>query len=149
MNLDPDFEDAILSLLAESTTFSLATTEADGSPRATPLFFAVGRNLELLFLSDPETPHIRNVLRSPAAAAAAYPEVSDWRQIRGVQFKGTVERVPQNEIENAFELYRARFPYVEEVGSALENSELYAFRPRWIRLIDNRQGFGHKREVSL
>lgn len=136
----------LLELLAETTTLTLATLDPDGTPRATPLYFAPDAQADLVFLSDPETPHAQNLANSPRAAVGAYPEAAHWREIRGVQMKGVVERLAGNEAERALALYRSRFTFVDEVPAALEGMSAYIFRPAWARLIDNRHGFGFRRE---
>lgn len=141
--------DAVRALLSETRALTLATLDPDGSPRATPLFFAFEPDLGLLFLSDPDTPHMHNLARDPRAAVGLYPEVSDWQEIRGLQMKGTVSAVPEAEREEAMTTYRARFPFLEAVAEAVEAAGLYRFRPRWVRLIDNRRGFGFHQEWDL
>lgn len=149
MALEPDFATAVRSILDESTTLTLATVEADGSPRATPLFFAAEPDLSLLFLSDPASPHIHNLRRSPEVAASLHPAVAKWEEIRGLQLKGEVAAVSSEERETALEPYRQRFPFIEQLPEALAASILFRLSPSWIRLIDNRQGFGHKQEAHL
>lgn len=139
---------ALLDVLRETTTLTLATLDPDGTPRATPLYFAPMEQGSLIFLSDPATPHARNLARSPAVAAAAYPEAAHWRAIRGVQLKGMVDRPEAAEAEDALGVYRRRFPFVDEVPAAIEGMAVYRLRPRWARLIDNRRGFGHTTEWS-
>jgi uncharacterized protein YhbP (UPF0306 family) len=137
------------AIVAESTTLTLATLDPDGTPRATPLFFAADDGLNLYFLSDPDSQHARNLRRDPQAAVGLYPRVTDWRQIRGLQMKGRVDVVPQGEHDACMAIYRARFPFLAELPEAVSGSKLYCFAPGWIRLVDNRQGFGHQQEWRL
>jgi uncharacterized protein YhbP (UPF0306 family) len=136
----------LVVVLNESSTLTLATIEPDGSPRATPVFFTATPDGELIFLSDPQTPHGENLLRQPKVAAAAYPDVGDWSQIRGVQLKGLVERLTEDRAEDALARYRARFPFLDEVPAARQSMAVFVLRPRWARLIDNRRGFGYAEE---
>lgn len=139
----------ILALLAETQALTLATLDPDGRPRATPIFFAFDDRADLIFLSDPQTQHCRNLEREPSASAALYPEVSDWRGLRGLQIKGVASSVPASDREAALSQYTARFPFVLELTDVVSQSEVYRLRPTWVRLIDNRQGFGYKREWTL
>jgi uncharacterized protein YhbP (UPF0306 family) len=136
----------LLELLAETSTLTLATTDPDGTPRATPLYFAASPKADLLFLSDPATPHARNLSERPRAAVAAYPEVASWQEIRGVQMKGTASALGAAEAEGALALYRGRFGFLSQVPAAFDRMSVYLFRPYWARLIDNRRGFGSARE---
>jgi len=136
----------LLALLAETSTLTLATSDPDGTPRATPLYFAASPESDLVFLSDPDTPHARNLAERPQTAAAAYPEAASWEDIRGVQMKGTASAVSGAEAEGALALYRGRFGFLSQVPAAFDRMSVYRFRPHWARLIDNRRGFGSARE---
>lgn len=149
MSLDPKFVEAVRAILDETTTLTLATIDSDDTPRATPLFFATAPDLSLIFLSDPTTPHIRNLERAPAVAVAIYPAVMGWREIRGLQLQGEVTSIARGQREFALSHYQKRFPFIQELPEALAAGQIYRFSPTWIRLIDNRQGFGHKEEVQL
>jgi uncharacterized protein YhbP (UPF0306 family) len=139
----------ILALLAETQTLTLATLDPDGMPRATPLFFAYDEQISLVFLSDRDTQHCRNLEREPSVAAALYPSVSDWRELRGLQFKGLAFPSPEAERESALAQYAARFPFIDSLTEVVAQSQIYRLRPTWVRLIDNRQAFGYKREWDL
>jgi len=139
----------VLALLAETRSLSLATLDPDGRPRATPLFFAFDDQACLFFLSERETQHCRNLSRDSSAAASLYPEVADWHEIRGLQIRGFASVVPASEREPALALYTTRFPFAGELGGIVSLSEIYCLHPTWVRLIDNRQGFGYKREWNL
>ena len=136
-------------LLEETTTMVLGTRMPDGTPRATPLFFATDDSLRPIFLSDPASVHSRNLAASPQASAAMYPEEGDWRKLRGVQMTGLARALDGSEAEAARRTYARRFPFVAELASAMAASRMYAFTPSWVRLIDNRRGFGFQQEWSL
>jgi len=148
-----------LAVLEETATLVLATVDNDGSPRATPLYFALDPNqvsrgnlvwseppVSFLFLSDPSSIHAQNLTREPRSAIALYPEEADWRRLRGVQAKGQAHEVESDTLGPALERYRLRVPAAAEVPDAVALSRLYRFRPTWIRWIDNRKGFGHHEE---
>lgn len=155
----------LLAILDETIILTLASLDADGSPRATPLYFAlenapdpaatgeaasrrsdIEAPLALLFLSDPTSVHIRNLERAPHCSVAAYPAESDWRRLRGVQAKGVVVAVDEAGRQDALAVYRGRVSAVDVVPEAVARSRMYRFRPTWIRCIDNRLGFGHRQE---
>ena len=146
----------LLSVIREANTLTLATLDPDGTPRATPLFFAPDPNpsssgrrvwpISLLFLSDPASIHSLNLAREPRAAVSLYPGETDWRSLRGAQMKGRVERLIDDESIVALGAYRRQVAVSPELEGPLARSAMYRFTPTWTRLIDNRQGFGHKRE---
>jgi uncharacterized protein YhbP (UPF0306 family) len=152
VTLPTDFQrelEPVVALLGETMTMVLATRMPDGTPRATPVFFAVDERLRLVFLSDPESVHSRNLTTMPSASAAMYPEEGDWRKLRGVQMTGRAYALEGREAEAARRTYARRFPFVSELASAMAATRIYAFTPRWVRLIDNRRGFGFQQDWSL
>jgi uncharacterized protein YhbP (UPF0306 family) len=141
--------DPVRSLLDETTTLVLATRGTDGTPRATPVFFAVFESLKLVFLSDAESIHSRNLRRAPEVSVALYPEEPDWRRLRGLQMMGRAAALAGPEADVAQQAYARRFGFVAELSQALAASQIYAFAPTWIRLIDNRRRFGFQQEWTL
>lgn len=134
------------SIINETHCLTLATVDPDGSPRATPLFFAVDESLHLYFLSDPESEHCLNFTRDPHAAVGLFPEIEGWRQIRGVQMKGVVDLVSDTTRDEGLACYYKRFPFVSLLKHVVIKSEIFRFQPQWIRMIDNRRKFGAHRE---
>jgi uncharacterized protein YhbP (UPF0306 family) len=139
----------VRTLLEETSTLVLATRSADGTPRATPVYFAADAELRLIFLSDPGSIHSLNADRDGRASVALYPEEADWRRLRGLQMAGSVRKLGGAEAEAARVSYARRFPFIGQLAEALAASAVYAFQPTWIRLIDNRTGFGFQQEWSL
>jgi flavin prenyltransferase len=126
---------------------TLATHGRDGEPHAAPVYFAAEGERSFYFFSDPASQHGQDLAVEPRAAAALHPLVAGWQEIRGLQLRGTVRAVPPGEEwERAWQLYQAKFPFVEKLKAAVAANQLYAFTPDWIRLVDNRKGFGYKEE---
>ncbi len=144
--------DELADLLALST-LTVATTSADGQPHAAPVYFAAvidsdaGSRLRLYFFSEPDSQHGRDAATNPRAAAALYPLCYDWQDIRGLQMRGSVQAVePGEEWEQAWEQYQSKFPFVSSLKEIVARNTLYVFVPNWVRLVDNRRGFGTKQE---
>jgi uncharacterized protein YhbP (UPF0306 family) len=141
------------------STMALATQGPDG-PHAAPVYFAAQpssgletlldqgqASLRLYFFSDPESQHSRHLDANPLAAAAIYPAAKGWQDIRGLQLRGRVQRLPLGpQWENAWQCYLAKFPFVAVLKSVVARNALYVFTPTWLRLIDNARGFGFKQE---
>ncbi len=130
---------------------TLATGGVEGAPHAAPVYFAADENGRLYFFSDAASQHALDLQNGAARAAAAiHPLVSGWQEIRGLQLRGSVRVVPAGvEWERAWALYQTKFPFVENIKSAVERSTLYAFEPDWVRLVDNRKGLGWKEERGV
>jgi len=137
--------------LAESvSTMTLATTGADSFPYATPVYFASDECLNLYFFSEPTSLHSQHSAQNPQAAAAIYPPCQGWRDIRGLQLRGTVHLVESGECwDQAWNLYVAKFPFVRHLKAVVAKGHMYSFIPIWIRLVDNAQGFGYKEEFHI
>jgi len=143
----PGDDPAVIEVLAETTTLALATAGPGGRPFATPVFFAPDEDLALIFFSDPDTLHVRHVLERSEASGTIYPATGDWTQIRGLQLAGRVERIhPGDAWEAAWAAYVRKFPFVADLRPLVDAGWLLAFVPSWIRVIDNRRGFGFKLE---
>lgn len=142
---------------------TLATCHPQDGPHAAAVFFVAehpsdlertlpeGKSaLHLYFFSEPHTHHGRDLAENPLASATIYPQVNVWQEIRGLQLHGRAEITPPGTAwQHAWRLYRNKFPFVRALKSVVVRNTLYLFIPTWIRLVDNSQGFGHKREWVL
>jgi uncharacterized protein YhbP (UPF0306 family) len=136
-----------LTELLDLSTMTLSTTDPTGEPYAAPVYFAADEALRLYFFSDAGSRHSEDTQRDRRAAAAIYPQCRDWQEIRGLQMRGEVRAVEHGpEWDAAWEIYEAKFPFVIELRAVVALNTLYVFEPHWVRLVDNRQGFGFKEE---
>ena len=144
--------------LLQLSTLTLATVGLDGLPHTAPVYFvAVGNDLpesrnalQLDFFSDPASQHAQDLAHRPEASVAIYPEGNTWQDIRGLQMQGTVQIVPPGvQWELAWAKYQDKFRYASAFGEVVKVNTLFAFQPRWIRMLDNRRGFGFKEEWTL
>ncbi len=145
-NLKP----TIQNFLAAHSTLALSTVDADGLPQSAPLFFATDDDGSLLFVSSPKSRHSLNITANSHAAVTVHNETWDWKEIAGVQMEGEVHHLPAGPgRERAWEVYKAKFPFVVEFEDEVSRSEFYRFVPKWVRLIDNSVQFGYKEEMEL
>ena len=132
------------------TTMTLATTGPDGEPHAAAVYFAADENLRFYFFSDVDSQHSRDIQDNPRAAVTLSPECKNGQEIRGLQMRGEVHRVAEGAPwQSAWQCYTSKFPFVLELESVVARNVLFAFEPCWIRLVDNRRGFGFKQEWTL
>lgn len=140
----------IAALLQRESTMVLATTDAQGQPCSTPLFYLADDDLRLYWFSSSASDHSKNLKRNPTAAASVYRPTDNWKEIRGVQMKGSVAMVKDRSLRKAMTgAYAERFHLGTIFRTALSRSSLYVFCPAWVRYIDNAQHFGSKFEVTL
>jgi uncharacterized protein YhbP (UPF0306 family) len=150
MKKTPGQLELIAALLRQETTLSLATTGDDGEASVAPLFYFVDEALSLYWLSDKNSRHSLNLGRSSRAAATVYRNALNWKEIRGVQMRGSAAVVtdPQRR-DRLIEAYCERFKLGRVLRLAARQSTLYVFEPQFFRYIDNAKGFGSKFELTL
>jgi uncharacterized protein YhbP (UPF0306 family) len=146
-------DDSFKDLLALST-MTLATANSSGEAHAAPVYFAALQSstlsLELYFFSAPDSRHTQDLATNSHAAAAIYPETTGWEDIRGLQLEGSVRLLPEGiEWDAAWQVYLAKFPFTSTMKEIIAQNAFYAFHASWVRLIDNRLGFGYKQEWTL
>ena len=139
----------VSGFLKTESTLALSTSGGAGSPRVAPLFYLPADNLELYWFSSPRSEHSRNLKKDPAAAVAIYRHAGRWEDIRGCQMLGAVAVISGRRRRAIAEAYVERFRLGTLFQAAMARSRLYAFRPRWVRYIDNSRGFGFKFEIDL
>lgn len=133
--------------LLRLSVMTVATVAPDGQPHAAAVYFACDEGLHFYFFSEPGSQHSLDAASDGRAAVAIYPECQGWQDIRGLQLRGAIQRVdPGAAWERAWECYLAKFPFVSDFREVLASNQLYVFIPEWMRLVDNRRGFGFKQE---
>ncbi len=141
-------------LLAQCRTAGLATTDARGKPHAANIQYAHDDRLNLYFVSSPDAAHSQHILTNPKIALTVYhPDDAEPQNIRGLQIHAHAEPVTDTiERHEAMRLYKARYTFIAKnpiLLAAVKRQTLYRLTPTWLRLIDNRRGFGWKLEVQL
>jgi uncharacterized protein YhbP (UPF0306 family) len=129
---------------------TLSTTDLEGNPHAAPVYFVHDKDWRLYFFSDESSHHCQNFVKNHRAAAAIYPHCDGWQDIKGLQLHGEVFLVESTEVwEHAWEQYQHKFPFVRSLKAVVAQNKMYVFIPGWIRLVDNSQEFGFKKEWNL
>lgn len=159
--MNADLTSRVHDFLVRHNTMTLATVDADGAPQAAAVFYAADDTLDLFFLSSPNSRHSLNLARRPRVAASIQADNQAWQSIQGLQIEGAARLVDGvAETAHAVRVYAGRFDFLQSLldgaggGPAalrgpLAGSRFYILRPAWLRLIDNRLGFGHKEELVL
>jgi hypothetical protein len=142
-----------LAYLAAHNVMSLATHGPEG-PWSAAVFYA-SEGFTLYFVSAASTRHGRNLEADPRAAATIQEDYSDWREIKGLQIEGRVERLADAERPRVASLYADKFPAIRpdrappEIAAALVRIGWYRLVPSRVLFIDNARGLGHREEVPL
>ena len=142
------------ALLAQCRTASLATVDEQGHPHAANIQYVHDDRLRLYFISGEDAAHSRHITANPAVALTVYhPDDRDPANIRGLQLHGRAEPISDEaERSRVLARYAKRFPFIADapaLRAAVEKQTFYCMTPTWVRLIDNRRGFGWKVEKEL
>jgi uncharacterized protein YhbP (UPF0306 family) len=133
--------------LIHLTTMTIATIGVDGSPHAAAVYYACDDQINIYFFSDAESQHTLDISHEPRAAITVSGEHDGWQKIHGLQMRGIITAIQsKGEWQKAWDLYQTKFPFVINLQEIVVINQMYVFKPHWIRLIDNRKGFGFKQE---
>lgn len=142
--------ETIRAFLASQSSLALATVNANGHPEIAPLFYVSDEALNLYWLSSPTSRHSLNLMAHGWVAAAIYPAVWQWAEIRGLQIEGAASTVTEEEARaEILRLYRRKFDLPVVFEGQIAASTLYVLRPKWMRWLDNGVRFGHKAELEF
>jgi uncharacterized protein len=140
----------LLAFLRKHKVLTLAVTLGDGSPYAAALFYAVDDDLRLYVVTDPVTRHGQAMLANGVVAGTVQLDRQRWHEITGVQLRGHCRQLTGDERARAWEIYTAGFSFLLQgnvvLTAELAKTAMWCIEPEWMRLIDNRLGFGHKDE---
>jgi uncharacterized protein YhbP (UPF0306 family) len=127
-------------LLDASTLCAIATVGAGGRPHINTAYFAASPHLEIVWLSEPDAQHSRNLRANPSAAIAVYATTQSWGgQDRGIQLFGPAREAGGRMARGCEDVYAARFQRFR--AGDLAGYRFYRLRPRSIKLFDE-QEFG-------
>jgi len=100
------------------------------------MYFAWSDRYEVVWISDPESLHSRNLARNSSAAVTIFASKQVWgKPDRGIQLFGTAGVAAKNAAREARRVYGRRFrDYEAEVDSL----PVYRFQPRTVKLFDER-----------
>jgi uncharacterized protein len=125
-------------LLDASTLCAIATVAPNGRAHVNTAYFAWGSDLTLVWLSEPDARHSKNIRANGSTAIAVFNSGQTWgKPDRGIQLFGTAKEVARSAAANAETLYAARFPKYDE--TELGAYRFYVFGPQRIKLFDERE----------
>ncbi len=129
----------ISGFLRKHHVLTLATT-FEGAPWVANCFYVfIESENALVFTSDRNTKHIRDLEETTRVAASIVLETNVVGKIQGIQLRGEL-REPEGEmIKLAKTAYLKRFPF-----AALMETTLWTLNMDYIKMTDNRLGFGKK-----
>jgi hypothetical protein len=135
-------EQRIVDFIREHHILTLAVVR-DNIPYCATCYYAYLREEnQFVFTSGHETRHIRDVVdgNNYNVAGAIALETRIIGKIRGIQLTGTLREPEGDELKMARSAYLKRFP----VARLMPELHLWILTPDFIKMTDNRLGFGKK-----
>ncbi len=153
-----ELERIVIRYMDSFTTMTIACC-AEGRPWTADVFYARQR-LDLIFFSSPTSRHCTAFSENPAAAATIHGDYRGWKEIKGLQMEGQVERIAGAAARaRGLAIYLKRYPFVGEffskdalssqVAKKVSGVNLYSFRPFYILYTDNETGFGTRWKLQV
>jgi uncharacterized protein len=129
----------ITGFLKKHHVLTLATS-ANNTPYCCSCFYVYDEAKNVfIFTSDLPTRHAREMLDNKRVAIAVALETSMVGKIQGVQICGDVKELKDEDFRKAKKTYLTKFPI-----AAFSELVLWEVSPDFIKLTDNRLGFGKK-----
>lgn len=132
-------EKRIVDFINEHHVLTLATS-VDNNPWCANCFYIYLADENcFVFTSDDKTKHVQDVYKNELVAGSVVLETNTVGKIQGIQFRGNME-IPANELASkAKKAYLKRFPF-----AVLLKTSLWILNLKYIKMTDNRLGFGKK-----
>jgi nitroimidazol reductase NimA-like FMN-containing flavoprotein (pyridoxamine 5'-phosphate oxidase superfamily) len=118
---------------------------ADGnSPSAHTVYYISDENFRIYFESNPDSDKVRVLKNNPKVSIAIDEDYRNWKEIRGVQLFGRARIVDSREDSQLKEVYRKKFPQINELGGIPKHHVFVEITPEKIYYLDFTKEFGHK-----
>jgi uncharacterized protein len=129
----------VIRFFRKHHVLTIATT-VENEPWCANCFYTYLENENaLVFTTDADTRHGKDFLKNPQVAGSVVLETMVVGKIRGIQFQGIVSE-PEGEMASKAKLaYLKRFPV-----AVLMDTHLWVVKLTFIKMTDNRLGFGKK-----
>ena len=129
----------IIRFLKKHHVLTIATA-VDNEPWCANCFYVyLEEENVLVFTTDIDTRHGQEFIKNPLVAGSIVLETIFVGKIRGIQFQGIVSEPEGNIADNAKSAYLKRFPV-----ATLMDTHLWIVKLTYIKMTDNRLGFGKK-----
>jgi uncharacterized protein len=130
----------IVSLIRKHHVLTLATSSGNLPWCAHCFYTYIPERNWLVFTSEPVTRHVNEALANPEVAGGIVLETMNVGKIRGIQLLGIMRQPAAEEAETVKTAYLKRFPF----AVLLNISSLWIIEINYIKMTDNRLGFGTK-----
>lgn len=129
----------IVRFFRKHHVLTIATTVNDEPWCANCFYVYLEEENSLVFTSGMETRHGKEFLKNPLVAGSVVLETMVVGKIRGIQFQGLISVAEGDLLSKVKKGYLKRFPI-----AALMDTHLWIVKLTYIKMTDNRLGFGKK-----
>jgi uncharacterized protein YhbP (UPF0306 family) len=129
----------IISFFRKHHVLTIATSVENEPWCASCFYVYLEEENALVFTTDADTRHGKEFIINPSVAGTVVLETVIIGKIRGIQFRGIVSEPSDDQHARAKSSYLKRFPV-----AALMDTHLWIVRLTYIKMTDNRFGFGKK-----
>ena len=135
-------ERRIIDFIGEHHILTIAVSKNNEPYCATCYYVYLQELNKFVFTSDPDTRHIRDMVEgnNHKAAGTIALETKIVGKIRGIQFTGMISKLEGDQLKIARSAYLKRFP----IARLIPGLHLWVLEPDFIKMTDNRLGFGKK-----
>jgi len=134
-----DIDKQIIDFINKHHVLTLATS-VDNKPYTSNCFYSYNESSNvLIFTSDESTKHIKDVLTNNYVGANIVLETSVVGKIQGLQINGFMHKAENELLKKYKKCYLKKFPF-----AILKNTALWFIEPDFLKMTDNRLGFGKK-----
>jgi uncharacterized protein YhbP (UPF0306 family) len=135
---------------------TIATCAPAGpAPHAAQVFYAMGGQLGLIFLSRLSSLHAQHIGRDAPVAVTVGEEYDEWQLIQGVQLWGRARLLEGAAKARALSTYLRRFPFAGDIlknplhARSLRDVEVYLVQPGKAAFTDNTSGVFGRETLEL
>ena len=132
-------EKRIVDFFNEHHVLTLATSVNNQSYCSNCFYSYIADENIFVFSSDEDTRHIIEAKQNPNVAASIVLETKTIGKIQGTQIIGEIEEAIGDRLKLVKKAYLKQFPY-----AILKNTKLWILNISYIKMTDNRLGFGKK-----
>ncbi|MDD4107362.1 MAG: pyridoxamine 5'-phosphate oxidase family protein [Prolixibacteraceae bacterium] len=129
----------IVRFISKHHVLTLATCSGSKPWCANCFYVYAEDENSLVFTSDYDTKHVKDVLENSNVAGSIVLETKLVGKIQGIQFRGVMTVPEEREMHKIKRAYLKRFPY-----AVIMNTTLWKVKINYIKMTDNRLGFGRK-----
>ena len=132
-------KERIKSFINEHHVLTLATS-VDNKAYACNCFYVYNKTDNVFICtSEQKTKHIKDVLINNYIAGSIVLETSVIRKIQGLQFNGVMHKAENDFYKKYKIIYLKKYPF-----AVVKNTDIWFIKPFFLKMTDNRLGFGKK-----